>query len=110
MAITVITLMKKVFEKETVEADLAKTTVTEEVPLPQKEERKRMSYLEKQEWAQIEDKIATIEANIEEIENQMLTVVSDYGQLAQLQKELDQRNNDLLLAYERFEYLSGLDI
>ncbi|VHM19925.1 ABC transporter ATP-binding protein uup [Streptococcus pyogenes] len=69
-----------------------------------------MSYLEKQEWAQIEDKIATIEANIEEIENQMLTVVSDYGQLAQLQKELDQRNNDLLLAYERFEYLSGLDI
>lgn len=40
----------------------------------------------------------------------MLTVVSDYGQLAQLQKELDQRNNDLLLAYERFEYLSGLDI
>ncbi|ESU91271.1 TPA: ABC transporter C-terminal domain-containing protein [Streptococcus pyogenes] len=69
-----------------------------------------MSYLEKQEWAQIEDKIATIEANIEEIENQMLTVVSDYDQLAQLQKELDQRNNDLLLAYERFEYLSGLDI
>ncbi|HGN9861106.1 TPA: ABC transporter ATP-binding protein, partial [Streptococcus pyogenes] len=103
-------LDEKVFEKETVEADLAKTTVTEEVPLPQKEERKRMSYLEKQEWAQIEDKIATIEANIEEIENQMLTVVSDYGQLAQLQKELDQRNNDLLLAYERFEYLSGLDI
>lgn len=69
-----------------------------------------MSYLEKQEWAQIEDKIATIEANIEEIENQMLTVVSDYDQLAQLQKELDQHNNDLLLAYERFEYLSGLDI
>lgn len=103
-------LDEKVFEKETVEADLVKTTVTEEVSLPQKEERKRMSYLEKQEWAQIEDKIATIEANIEEIENQMLTVVSDYGQLAQLQKELDQRNNDLLLAYERFEYLSGLDI
>ncbi|HEP1280920.1 TPA: ABC-F family ATP-binding cassette domain-containing protein [Streptococcus pyogenes] len=103
-------LDEKVFEKETVEADLVKTTVTEEVPLPPKEEKKRMSYLEKQEWAQIEDKIATIEANIEEIENQMLTVVSDYDQLAQLQKELDQRNNDLLLAYERFEYLSGLDI
>ncbi|HEP1262185.1 TPA: ABC-F family ATP-binding cassette domain-containing protein [Streptococcus pyogenes] len=103
-------LDEKAFEKETVEADLAKAIVTEEVPLPPKEEKKRMSYLEKQEWAQIEDKIATIEANIEEIENQMLTVVSDYGQLAQLQKELDQRNNDLLLAYERFEYLSGLDI
>ncbi|HEQ0689552.1 ABC transporter ATP-binding protein MM_3016 [Streptococcus pyogenes] len=103
-------LDEKAFEKETVEADLAKAIVTEEVPLPPKEEKKRMSYLEKQEWAQIEDKIATIEANIEEIENQMLTVVSDYDQLAQLQKELDQHNNDLLLAYERFEYLSGLDI
>lgn len=103
-------LDEKVFEKETVEADLVKTTVTEEVPLPQKEERKRMSYLEKQEWAQIEDTIATLEAQIEDIESQMLTVVSDYGQLAQLQKELDQHNNDLLLAYERFEYLSGLDI
>ncbi|CRH91901.1 Uncharacterised protein [Chlamydia trachomatis] len=33
--------------------------------------------------------MATIEANIDEIENKMLTVVSDYGQLFQLQKELD---------------------
>ncbi|MGQ4038731.1 ABC-F family ATP-binding cassette domain-containing protein [Streptococcus dysgalactiae] len=103
-------LDEKVFEKETVEADLVKTTVTEEVPLPQKEERKRMSYLEKQEWAQIEDTIATLEAQIEDIESQMLEVASDYGQLAQLQRDLEQRNKDLLEAYERFDYLSGLEM
>ena len=68
-----------------------------------------MSYLEKQEWAQIEDKIATIEGKIEEVENQMLTVASDYGKLAQLQKELDQHNSDLLEIYDRFDYLSSLE-
>lgn len=103
-------LDEKVFEKETVEADLVKTTVTEEVPLPQKEERKRMSYLEKQEGAQIEDTIATLEAQIEDIESQMLEVASDYGQLAQLQRDLEQKNKDLLEAYERFDYLSGLEM
>lgn len=103
-------LDEKVFEKETVEADLVKTTVTEEVPLPQKEERKRMSYLEKQEWAQIEDTIATLEAQIEDIESQMLEVASDYGQLAQLQRDLEQKNKGLLEAYERFDYLSGLEM
>lgn len=103
-------LDEKVFEKETVEADLVKATVIEEVPLPPKEERKRMSYLEKQEWAQIEDTIATLEAQIEDIERQMLEVASDYGQLAQLQRDLEQKNKDLLEAYERFDYLSGLEM
>ncbi|QZT28037.1 ABC-F family ATP-binding cassette domain-containing protein [Streptococcus dysgalactiae] len=101
---------EKVFEKETVEADLVKATVIEEVPLPPKEERKRMSYLEKQEWAQIEDTIATLEAQIEDIERQMLEVASDYGQLAQLQRDLEQKNKDLLEAYEQFDYLSGLEM
>ncbi|MGV3080980.1 ABC-F family ATP-binding cassette domain-containing protein [Streptococcus dysgalactiae] len=103
-------LDEKVFEKETVEADLVKATVIEEVPLPPKEERKRMSYLEKQEWAQIEDTIAMLEAQIEDIERQMLEVASDYGQLAQLQRDLEQKNKDLLEAYERFDYLSGLEM
>lgn len=103
-------LDEKVFEKETVEANLVKATVIEEVPLPPKEERKRMSYLEKQEWAQIEDTIATLEAQIEDIERQMLEVASDYGQLAQLQRDLEQKNKDLLEAYERFDYLSGLEM
>ena len=46
-----------------------------------KEDKKRMSYFEKQEWATIEDEIADLEAKIEEIEAAMLENASDYGQL-----------------------------
>lgn len=68
-----------------------------------KEDKKRMSYFEKQEWATIEDEIADIEAKIEEIEAAMLENASDYGQLATLQRDLDAANETLLEKYERYE-------
>ena len=74
-----------------------------------KEDKKRMSYFEKQEWATIEDEIADLEAKIEEIEAAMLENASDYGQLASLQRDLDTANETLLEKYERYEYLSGLE-
>lgn len=74
-----------------------------------KEDKKRMSYFEKQEWATIEDEIADIEAKIEEIEAAMLENASDYGQLATLQRDLDAANETLLEKYERYEYLSELE-
>lgn len=74
-----------------------------------KEDKKRMSYFEKQEWATIEDEIAELEAKIEEIEAAMLENASDYGQLASLQRDLDAANETLLEKYERYEYLSELE-
>ena len=74
-----------------------------------KEDKKRMSYFEKQEWATIEDEITDLEAKIEEIEAAMLESASDYGQLASLQRDLDTTNETLLEKYERYEYLSGLE-
>ena len=74
-----------------------------------KEDKKRMSYFEKQEWATIEDEIADLEAKIEEIESAMLENASDYGQLATLQRDLDAANETLLEKYERYEYLSELE-
>ena len=74
-----------------------------------KEDKKRMSYFEKQEWATIEDEIAELEAKIEEIEAAMLENASDYGQLATLQRDLDATNESLLEKYERYEYLSELE-
>ena len=74
-----------------------------------KEDKKRMSYFEKQEWANIEDEIADLEAKIEEIEAAMLENASDYGQLATLQRDLDAANETLLEKYERYEYLSELE-
>lgn len=74
-----------------------------------KEDKKRMSYFEKQEWATIENEIADLEAKIEEIEATMLENASDYGQLATLQRDLDTANETLLEKYERYEYLSELE-
>lgn len=74
-----------------------------------KEDKKRMSYFEKQEWATIEDEIADLEAKIEEIEAAMLENANDYGQLATLQRDLDAANETLLEKYERYEYLSELE-
>ena len=74
-----------------------------------KEDKKRMSYFEKQEWATIEDESADLEAKIEEIEAAMLKNASDYGQLATLQRDLESANETLLEKYERYEYLSELE-
>ena len=72
-------------------------------------DKQRMSYLEKQEWAKIEEDIAIIEAKIAEIESAMLECGSDFASLSSLQKDLDMQNILLLEKYERYEYLSELE-
>ncbi|HEL1616605.1 TPA: ABC-F family ATP-binding cassette domain-containing protein [Streptococcus suis] len=74
-----------------------------------KENKKRMSYFEKQEWTTIEEDIAGLEERIAEIEAEMLTCSSDFTKLSDLQKELDEKNDLLLEKYERYEYLSELE-
>ena len=49
-----------------------------------------------------------IRDSISSIEEEMLANGSDFGKLATLQKELDEKNEDLLEKYERYEYLSEL--
>lgn len=73
-----------------------------------KETKKRLSYFEQKEWETIEDEIADLEAEITEIEAAMTQCGSDYGQLAELQRQLDEQNEKLLAKYERYEYLSDL--
>lgn len=73
-----------------------------------REEKKRMSYQEKQEWATIEADIESLETRISEIEEEMNANGSDFGKLATLQRELDEQNAALLEKYERYEYLSEL--
>ncbi|HEM6560288.1 TPA: ABC-F family ATP-binding cassette domain-containing protein [Streptococcus suis] len=74
-----------------------------------KENKKRMSYFEKQEWATIEEDISGLEERIATIEAEMLTCGSDFTKLSDLQKELDKKNDLLLEKYERYEYLSELE-
>ena len=74
-----------------------------------REEKKRMTYFEKQEWETIEADIEALEERISEIEAAMLENGSDFARLSELQQELDEQNEKLLEKYERYEYLSGLE-
>ncbi|RSI03052.1 ABC-F family ATP-binding cassette domain-containing protein [Streptococcus sanguinis] len=74
-----------------------------------REEKKRMTYFEKQEWESIEADIEALEERISEIEAAMQENGSDFTRLSELQQELDEQNEKLLEKYERYEYLSGLD-
>ena len=74
-----------------------------------REEKKRMTYFEKQEWETIEADIEALEERISEIEAAMQENGSDFARLSQLQQELDEQNEKLLEKYERYEYLSGLE-
>ena len=74
-----------------------------------REEKKRMTYFERQEWETIEADIEALEERISEIEAAMKENGSDFARLSQLQQELDEQNEKLLEKYERYEYLSGLD-
>ena len=74
-----------------------------------REEKKRMTYFEKQEWESIEADIEALEERISEIEAAMQENGSDFTRLSQLQQELDEQNEKLLEKYERYEYLSGLN-
>lgn len=74
-----------------------------------REQKKRMSYFEKQEWETIEADIEELEARIATIEAEMEQNGSDFTKLSELQKELDDKNEQLLEKYERYEYLSELE-
>ena len=74
-----------------------------------REDKKRMTYFEKQEWETIEADIEALEERISEIEVAMQENSSDFARLSELQQELDEQNEKLLEKYERYEYLSGLN-
>ena len=80
-----------------------------EKPAKAREQKKRMSYFEKQEWETIEADIEELEARIATIETEMEQSGSDFTKLSELQKELDDKNEQLLEKYERYEYLSELE-
>ena len=80
-----------------------------EKPVKAREQKKRMSYFEKQEWETIEADIEELEVRIATIETEMEQNGSDFTKLSELQKELDDKNDQLLEKYERYEYLSELE-
>ncbi|MFV8116323.1 ABC-F family ATP-binding cassette domain-containing protein [Streptococcus pluranimalium] len=97
-------------DEKAFEAESATLLRQKETPKTTKvrQEKKRMTYMEKKEWATIEEDIVVLEEAIEQIEAAMLENASDYGELAVLQRDLDSHNARLLEKYERYDYLSEL--
>ena len=83
LAITPTTLMKKAFETEM--ANQVQKAEKEKV-VKVREDKKRMTYQEKQEWASIEGEIEALENRIAAIEEEMQANGSDFGKLATLKK------------------------
>ncbi|KKK37669.1 multidrug ABC transporter ATP-binding protein [Mesobacillus campisalis] len=70
--------------------------------------KKKMSYMEKREWEEIEDKIAAAEARIEEIQAEMSGIGSDFEKGQALMKEESELNEQLEQMIERWSYLSEI--
>lgn len=68
--------------------------------------KKKLSYMEQKEWETIEETIATLEASIEKLKEDMLHQGSDFGKLQELQRTIDQQATELDEKYARWEYLS----
>lgn len=73
-----------------------------------KERKKKLSYNEQKEWETIEDDIALLENKIEELTEAMNHQGDDFTKLQDLQKEIDQTEQDLDEKMNRWEYLSEI--
>lgn len=82
-----------------------KPVVEKTKPIEKKNEKKRMSYMEKREWETIEDDMALLEGEIEKIETEMAETGSDYERLSELTTLLDEKNEAYETMFERWTYL-----
>lgn len=70
--------------------------------------RLKFSYKEQKEYETIDDDIAGLEAELEELENKMLSNATDSGRLNELMKEKEKKEAELEEKMERWVYLNDL--
>ena len=68
----------------------------------------KFSFKEQREFDVIDEEIATIEAKIEDLDNQMAASASEYSKLQDIMKEKAEAESQLEFKYERWEYLNEL--
>lgn len=73
-----------------------------------KERRKKMSYMEKQEWEGIEDKIIEKEEQLEALQSKLNDAGSDFEFAQNVMLEIEEVNAELEHLIERWSYLSEL--
>ncbi|MDG5470580.1 ABC-F family ATP-binding cassette domain-containing protein [Jeotgalibacillus sp. ET6] len=68
--------------------------------------KKKLSYLEKKEWEEIDSKIAQAEEKIESLDQEMQTIGSDFDKAERIMAEQQKTNEELEQLIERWDYLS----
>ncbi|CAK8053830.1 ABC-F family ATP-binding cassette domain-containing protein [Eupransor demetentiae] len=72
------------------------------------EKPKKLTYMEKKEWAVIEDEIAQLENRTQQLSDQMAAEGSDYQKVAELQTEMEAVEQELSDKMDRWAYLSEI--
>jgi ABC transport system ATP-binding/permease protein len=86
-----------------------KAPVTTNPPkLQEKEKKKKMTYMEKKEWEEIDGKIAETEEKLEHISVEMANIGSDFSKAQDLMKQETENNEKLEHLIERWSYLAEL--
>ncbi|WHY75797.1 ABC-F family ATP-binding cassette domain-containing protein [Neobacillus sp. WH10] len=75
---------------------------------PDKEKKKKMTYMEKKEWSEIDEVIAKTEALLEEVADEMAKVGSDFTKAQDLMNQEAALNEKLEQLIERWSYLAEL--
>ena len=74
-----------------------------------KDTRPKFTFKEQKEFDEIYDVIENLENNITEVENKINKNATNYGALNELIKEKEALEEELLMRYERLEYLEDID-
>lgn len=75
-------------------------------PRQETKEKTKLSYMEQKEWATIEAELEELENKIRIVDEEMVTHGADFAKLQELQKEKETLEKELEEKYERWEYLS----
>jgi ABC transport system ATP-binding/permease protein len=96
-------------EKESM-SDVQKKPVIEShsTKAPDKEKKKKMTYMEKKEWAEIDDVISKTEERLEEVAVEIGNTGSDFTKAQDLMKQEAELNEKLEYLIERWSYLAEL--
>jgi len=103
--------LKTLLEDELLEASEAKVMEVKGNHVTNKKQTKsarKMSYQEQKEFEVIDEKIATIEQRISDLEQAIQLASSDYQQLQTLMGQLEQQQKELDHKMERWVYLNEL--
>ncbi|WP_310171158.1 ABC-F family ATP-binding cassette domain-containing protein [Neobacillus niacini] len=96
-------------EKESInEVQKAVSISAQSAKSPDKEKKKKMTYMEKKEWEEIDDVIAKTEEKLEETSAELAKVGSDFTKAQELMKQEADLNEKLEQLIERWSYLAEL--